>query len=231
MSLFNQVTAECPKCGAEIHAEAVASINADRRPDLRQQIMDALFQAETCASCGTEFRLPPSFTYVDQARGQWLITYPADEVVNWPALEEQAAIVFARAYGVDAPPAAREIGATLTPRIAFGWPAVREKLICRDLDLDDVTLELLKIAVMRTVQRPPFADTTELRLVGTEDGELKLAWLDSTTEASLAVLPVPRDIYDDIAGDTAAWAGLREQLAGHAFADLNRLLVAPALAA
>ncbi len=231
MSLFNHVTTNCPKCGAAIRAEAVASINADRRPDLRQQIIDATFQAETCPACAARFRLPPSFTYADLARGQWILAYPSDEVVNWPALEAQAATVFTLAYGPDAPRAAREIGAALTTRITFGWPAIREKLICPDLGLDDVTLELLKAAVMRNVQKPPFADSTELRLIGADDGALKLAWLDSATEATLASLQVPRDIYDDVAGDAAAWAPLRGQLAGHAFADLNRLLVAPALAA
>lgn len=231
MSLFNHATATCPHCAAQFDVEVVASINADRRPDLRQQIIDGAFQAVTCPTCATIFRLPPAFTYVDVGRGQWVLAYAAHELENWPALEAQAAVVFARSYGSEAPAAAREIGAGLTQRITFGWPALREKLLARTMGLDDVTLELLKIAVMRSVQKPPFADETELRLVGEDDGALKLAWLETGSEATLASLAVQRDIYDDIAFDTAAWSGLREQVAGRSFVDVNRLLVAPALAA
>lgn len=230
MSLFNHATVTCPHCAAQFDVEVVASINADRRPDLRQQIIDGTFQAATCPKCATRFRLPPAFTYVDVGRGQWVLAYADYELENWPVLETQAATVFARSYGDEAPAAAREIGAGLTQRITFGWPALREKLIAHEMTLDDVTLELLKIAVMRNVQKPPFADETELRLVGPDDGALKLAWLDRTGERTLASLTVQRDIYDDIAFDKAAWADLRTQLAGHSFVDVDRLLVAPALA-
>lgn len=48
----------------------------------------------------------------------------------------------------------------------FGWAALREKLICQDLGVDDTTLEFLKMAIMRDVERPPVADETELRLTG-----------------------------------------------------------------
>jgi len=228
MSLFNQATVTCPHCATQFEVDQVASINADRRPDLRREILDGVFQAQTCAHCGTVFRLPPSFSYLDVGHGQWIMAYPADELVNWPVLEAHAEEIFDTAYGAGAPAAARDIGAGLVPRITFGWPAIREKLLCPELALDDVTLELLKAAVMRTVQKPPFADSTELRLLGAADGGLTLAWLDSNTEATLASLRVPRDIYGDIEGDVAAWAGMRERLAGHGFADLNRLLVVSA---
>ena len=138
-----------------------------------------------------------------------------DELVNWAVLETHASEIFEAAYGPVAPTAAREIGAGLDPRITFGWPALREKLLCVALDLEDVTLELLKAAVMRTVQNPPFANSTELRLLGTAHGALSLAWLNSETEATLASLEVPRDVYNDIVDDDAAWAVMRARLAGH----------------
>lgn len=230
MSLFSHAKVTCPRCSAAFDVDVVASVNADRRPDLRRQILDGVFQVETCAACGTVFRLPPSFSYIDVGRSQWIMAYPAAELVNWTALEAQAADIFASAYGAAAPPAARVIGAGLVARITFGWPAMREKLLCPELGLDDLTLELLKAAVMRTVPKPPFADSTEFRLLGAAHGALSLAWLNSTTEATLAAVDVPRDIYNDIAGDTAAWAAMRARLADHSFTDLNRLLV-PSLAA
>ncbi len=225
MSLFNQANVTCPRCATEFAAEVVASVNADRRPDLREAILDGTFQALTCASCASHFRLPPSFSYVDVGRGQWIMAYPTDEVEHWTALEAQAGHIFASSYGAEAPPAAQAIGADLCARITFGWPAMREKLLCVALGLDDVTQELTKAAVMRSVPNPPFANATELRLVGAPMGALQLAWLNRDPEATLAGVDVPRDIYTDIAGDTAAWAVMRGRIEGHAFADLDRLLV------
>ena len=45
MSLFNPAAAQCPNCGTAQDVQLVGSINADRRPDLRQQILDRTFQA------------------------------------------------------------------------------------------------------------------------------------------------------------------------------------------
>ena len=209
MSLFNHATVTCPRCSAGFDVDVVASVNADRRPDLRREILDGVFQVQTCAACGTRFRLPPSFSYIDVGRSQWIMAYPAAEMVNWAALEAQAADIFASAYGAAAPPAARAIGAGLVPRITFGWPAMREKLLCPELGLDDLTLELLKAAVMRTVQKPPFADSTEFpaarrRARCAQPGVAEQHDGSDTRRGRRAA----RHLQDDIAGDTAAWAAM-----------------------
>ena len=36
------------------------------------------------------------------------------------------------------------MGEGFQPRLVFGWPALREKLLCASLSLNDVDLELLK---------------------------------------------------------------------------------------
>jgi hypothetical protein len=224
MSLFTPVNAQCPACGTENELQVVGSVNADRRPDLRRQILDRTFQAATCTHCATKFRLPPLFTYVDFERNQWIQAHPSDEVAAWEEHEKDAQEIFDAVYGADAPEAAQEIGQAMNRRLTFGWPAVTEKLLCGELGLDDVTLELLKIAVLRSVPRPPLADGAELRLERAEDGKLVLSWMISATEARLNSLRIPRDVYDDIAGD-AAWAELRHELTGHMFVDMNRLLI------
>lgn len=105
---------------------------------------------------------------------------------------------------------------------------LREKLIAHDLGLDDLSLELLKIALMREVDGLPLADETELRLIGGDDAVLNFAWLVARSERRLTGLDVPRDIYDAVAGDADAWAVLRGQLTGHLMVDLRRLVMGPA---
>jgi hypothetical protein len=92
----------------------------------------------------------------------------------------------------------RQIGEGLRPRLVFGWAALREKLICQDLGVDDTTLEFLKMAIMRDVERPPVADETELRLTGGDVDTLEFQWIATLAKKPIAALSVPRDIYDGI---------------------------------
>jgi hypothetical protein len=224
MSLFYPATATCLKCGTEAEIELAASVNADRRADLREAILDRSFQATDCPSCGTRMRLPAHLSYTDQQRGQWILVDAPEALQNAAAVEDEARTAFADLYGPQATDAAQELGRELTPRLVFGRPALREKLLCREYGLDDITLELLKIAILRNVPGSPLSDTTELRLTGRADNTLQFAWIESLSEQQISALGVPQATYDDIAGSDA-WAGLRGQLEGHLFVDFNRLLV------
>ena len=225
MSLFDRMMARCPICETDQEVELVGSVNAGRRTDLRQQIIERRFQERACSSCGALFRLPPGFTYVDFGRHQWILAHPADAITQWRRREAEAEAIFASLYGAGAAAEAREIGQAIKPRITFGWPALREKVVCLDAGLDDVELELTKMAVIRNVPGAPVADQTELRFDRMEGDSLVLHWTVATTESVVTSLRVPRAVYDQIAGDTAGWADLRGQLSGYPFTDLNRLLV------
>jgi CpXC protein len=226
MSIFNRLSAQCPNCGTEQTIELVASVNADRRPDLREQILRQEFQARTCVSCSASFRLPPRFTYQHFAAQQWILVHPRADLANWRALDAEAAEIFAANYGPGTSPMAEEIGREISPRVVFGWPALREKLVSRELGLDDVTLELLKIAMLRTIPDPPYADARELRLTGGDADILRLSWIEAESEERLASVDMDRGIYDDIAGDPGGWSALRTDLTGHLFVDLKRLIFA-----
>ena len=103
--------------------------------------------------------------------------------------------------------------------------ALREKLLCGDLKLDDVELELLKMAIVRGSQDSPIGDDNELRLVGARGSELSLAWIVAASERSIATLDVPRSTYDEISADHGDWQAIREEIASEPFVDMNRLLL------
>ncbi|MBV9756160.1 MAG: CpXC domain-containing protein [Alphaproteobacteria bacterium] len=227
MSVFHQAIVECTNCGTENGVEIVASVNADRRPDLRDAILDGSFQAVKCESCGTALRLPAHMTYLDVARGQWLLVDAFSALPNWKAAEAEAQGAYDLAFGADAPAEAREIGEGLSPRLVFGWPALREKLIAGDLGLDDTMLELLKMSLIANVPGPPAADETELRLIGGDTETLRFAWIVGSSEQQIASLDVPRSTYDEIMDDADDWEEARAALAGHLFIDVKRLLSGP----
>jgi hypothetical protein len=228
MSLFYPINVACPSCGEPVRFMASASVNADRRPDFREQILDGQFQREICGHCKTSFRLEPELNYLDIGRNQWIAVFPVKKLASWPELEALALATFAEAYGEGASDPAREIGVDLKPRLVFGWAALREKIAAADAGLDDVTLELLKIALLRGMEDAPLAAGTELRFVEAEGDELVIVWIASATEILVESLRVPRALYDEIAADQTGWAPLREEISAGYFVDALRLMAATA---
>lgn len=228
MSIFNPGLADCPACGTPHRFELVASVNADRRPDLRQAILDGSFQVQACSRCGQTFRPPPLMTYLDVARGWWMLVRPFDHQAHWASSEDAASEVFDSAYGARAAPAARALGQRLKVRVVFGWAALREKLLCDELKLDDVELELLKMALMRDAQGTMLDDAMELRLIGGDAKSLRVAWVHGPSGEPRAALTLPRQAAERTLADRAAWQPLRDSVGGHAFVDIHRAMLIPA---
>lgn len=225
MSIFVPVSVACPACQAQVEFRLGHSVNADRRPDLRDEILDRSFQRATCEKCSEVFRMDPEITYFDSARKQWILAQSVSNLTNWRAYETQAEATVERTYGPNSAFAAQALGQRLSVRVVFGWAALREKLLCRQHELDDVTLELLKVMVLRSLDQQPFSDDVELRLVEVKEHELALAWMDPRTEAVQQLLDVPKDLYAGIVADAASWAALRDEISAGPFVDMNRLLL------
>jgi CpXC protein len=231
MSIILTTTAECPDCGATATLDYPASINADRRPDLRDAILDRSLFTLPCPSCAAVMSFDPHITYLDVARRQWILADSADELENWPNAENSATEVYDLAFGAEAPDAARAIGARLSPRLVFGWPALIEKLLCETLGLDDVAVETLKLALLKEGPARTLDPSLKLRLVGQDDNALTFAWLDAVSGMERDRMRVPNTAYTLVKGDKESWAPVAALLAGRMFVDVNRVLRGPDAAA
>lgn len=227
MSLFSTIETECPACNVTSPYELVFSVNADRRPELRAQILDRTFQRLNCPTCGQIFRIEPQFTYFNAAAKQFLTVRPADDLPRWPEQEARAIKTFNRFWGPEAGPVAAQIGSELAHRVAFGWEAAHEKLVIVEAGIDDVTLELAKFALLRTQSDIPIGESA-LRLVGIDqDGNLVLGLFKGADELVLEQFLVPRALLVEIEADAEAWAPLRAKLCEGPFIDIQRLLTVP----
>jgi hypothetical protein len=225
MSLFRTIELPCPQCGAAVAFHAVDSVNAERARQYREQILADTFQSESCGACETRFRLDPEFTYIDPPRGQWIAAFPFVALGAFEEREAHAMTMMARSFGPAAPAAARGLGELLEPRVTFGWPALREKLVIGNLGLDDVTVELTKALVWRAGAGPKPNPELELRLLDQKGDKLVFAWLVSATSEVVGRVPVPASVYAGVAEDPEGWADLRSKLEGHYFVDLKRVLI------
>lgn len=231
MSLFRPVNLVCPSCKTLITMDAVGSVNADRRPDLRLAILENRFQDTTCGTCGHTVRLQPEFSYFDAGHGQWIAALPAPRMPYYLDAEDEAIELFRTSYGAAAPAAARVVGDTLTVRVTFGWPAVREKLFLRGAGLDDVAIELAKLDLLRRRPSAPLKPGVELRVLTLAGDLLQFGWLRTDTEEVLETFAVSRGIHDQVAEAPEAWAKLSAQLTDGPFVDMQKLYMGPGRAA
>lgn len=227
MSLFRTMNLRCPKCGKETSAAVAGSINADRRPDLRAAILDNNFQDITCGSCGTTFRCECDLNYIDMGRAQWIAALPARQMADHLEEEDRALAAYDSSFGPKTSEVAQDIGRGLAVRVAFGWAAFREKLLARELEIDDIALECMKVDLMRRLPQVPLRPGVELRLAGVADNRLTLIWVNALTEETVEELSLDRALLDAIIAAPEAWAPLRHDLTMGPFVDMQRLFMGP----
>ena len=223
MSLFVPMNLTCPNCAAVFTYEAVGSVNADRRPDLRTEILEDRFQTATCSECGHDFRLEPDFNYLDVGRHQWIAALPASQLRDHLEIVADTQAVFDLSYGAEAPAAAQSVGQDLQQRLVFGWPALREKLVLQDIGFDDTLWEVAKLDLLRRLPEAPMAEGVELRLMGMRADMLDLAWIAASSETHLNDFQVERGLYDHIAADPAPWQAVPALLASNPLVDIQKL--------
>lgn len=228
MSIFRTVTLPCPACASPLVFELVISVSADRRPDLRDAILDGSFQRLPCPSCATQVRADPEFVYMDIGRRQYIGVWPAEKRREWKPWSEKTRAVFDDMLGKNAPAEAKQIGQKVEVRTVFGWHALVEKILAREAGIDDKVLELAKLAVMRTSAETPLPGELELRLVAVDESSLLLAWLGSAEEAAApSAMRVPRQLLADIEADPAAWQETRDTVSDGDVVDFQREMLLP----
>jgi hypothetical protein len=228
MSIFRSVELPCPACETPVEFELVHSVSADRRPDLRDAILDGTFQRESCPACKTTFRVDPEFTYMDIGRGQYVGVWPVSRRGEWRSCADKTLKLFEQSLGSGATAEAQSIGRKLTPRVVFGWPALGEKILARQAGIDDRTLEVAKMAVLRTRDDVPLPGEQEFRLVGELDGDPVLAWVRGDSEQRHGAVRMPRTLIGDIEGERDQWKQAFDEVAEGLVVDFQREMLAAA---
>ncbi|MFZ5526374.1 MAG: CpXC domain-containing protein [Pseudomonadota bacterium] len=207
----------CPQCGQAVAMTPCRHVDADREPALRDAILQDTLQRLDCPYCQAALRPEPRLSFADAARGLWVEVFPQDRLGDWRALEPEALDALRQAQGPSAE------GAGGAARLVFGWRALREKLLAVDAGLDDVTLEKLKLLLMRDMQEPPLPFGAELRLSEVSIDSLSITVLDRQGQA-LESLKVPCELLLDITADPDGWAKLDSDLRVGPFVDVQRLI-------
>lgn len=226
MSTFASRTHACPTCGTRQELTVAISLNGDRMPELREQILAGTFQRFPCSACEAAILVEDPMVYLDFARKEWLTCFPRSRESEWHRLEQEPLEDWKEAMITHASPIARNMSAGFKVRAVFGFNALREKLLCFEHAIDDGLLEVLKFDLIRSLSDLPFVPERRLRLYAVEPETL---WFGvSGTERTL---PMPRQLLDEYAMEPLEWLSLTERLRRGPYVDLGRLLLPPMTAA
>lgn len=128
----------CPKCNEITEAKLYTSINVTNYKGLREKAMDESFFMWTCASCGYSARLTYPVLYNDMKNRFMVYLIPKVEHFQLAdkALEEK----FKTLKHID-------------KRIVPDFNTFKEKIFIFESGLDDMAVELAKLAISQTVAK------------------------------------------------------------------------------
>ena len=147
MSTWFEEPVRCPHCTLDQPARLAHGVHVARAPEVRDQLFARTFHAITCRGCAAVFVAQRPLIYTDMDRKHWVQVALQDERPRWPELENTVEAVYERAF--TGSPLARELSDRMKLRLVFGLEELREKLVIWAANLDDASVECLKIELIR----------------------------------------------------------------------------------
>lgn len=142
MGVFHDFDVICPNCNGRFTASLVNSVNVSRLPALKARLLDRTLNRSRCPHCGNVSIVEKPFFYSDFKRKQFIGVYPRKERHFHERASDQVHSVFS-AF------APLKIEDPKKSRVVFGLEELREKAVAADHGIDDRTLELLKLYVVK----------------------------------------------------------------------------------
>lgn len=173
MSTWAAHDVTCPGCETSFTVQILKGMHITRLPEVQQQLRDGTFQVFTCPSCQQATTVERTSVYTDFERGHYIAVEPSS-VTDVHEARQRHQRVFDESFELG-PEVAQQLGRRLTTRLVFGLPALREKILCWDNDLDDHVVEGVKLVGLNAVGGSPETHVLRLTQVLPDGGHLLFA--------------------------------------------------------
>lgn len=169
---------KCPNCGKAFEVEAVAAINTERDPELKERLLSGELFLRECPHCGARTLAKFPLLYHD----------PAEKLMIW--LSDGSADTEAR---MQAAVTGNDFEG-YTGRIVDTPGALIEKVKIFDAGLDDISLEMAKF-----VTRQELGKDADLLFFGLDgaDNEITLTYPEA---GQMQMVRIGFNVYEDCAG-------------------------------
>ena len=128
----------CPACGEMGKAEIYTAVNVTNQPDNRSRVLSGDLFAWTCPSCGYQARLTYPVLYNDM-KNRFMV-YFIPKIDRFQLCDKELEAQYNQLRGI-------------SKRVVSDFNAFKEKIFIFESDLDDMAVELAKIAISQTVSK------------------------------------------------------------------------------
>lgn len=149
----------CPQCNAVTEGKLYTSINATNNPHLRNEVLEEKIFDWTCHACGHKARLTYPLLYNDMKRR--FMVYLIPDIDRFQLADNELEEEFNNLKGI-------------RKRLAPNFNTFKEKIFIFENGLDDMAVELTKLAISESVAR-------KLKLREVTEGYLSMYDRESNT--------------------------------------------------
>ena len=128
----------CPMCGEMAKAEIYTSVNATTDRGLRDRVLDGSLFVWSCPSCGYSARLTYPILYNDM-KNRFMV-YLIPKIDRFRLCDSELEEKYANLRNI-------------TKRVAPDFNSFKEKIFILESGLDDMAVELTKVAISQTVSK------------------------------------------------------------------------------
>ncbi|MCB9765482.1 MAG: CpXC domain-containing protein [Alphaproteobacteria bacterium] len=228
MSISELEALACDHCGATIRARVFTSVNAERHPHLRDEILARRFHVFACPTCGQDTLVDGKVLYLDLGRRQLLGVYPRDRMADAATAAQEVFETWQESF-VEGPPPTRPLAKRMLVRVCFGLEELREKLVIDAAGLVDLYVEALKAGLLAGDPRFAALQVTGLSLDAvTPEGALRFIplGLGRATDGKVPLIEIPEKAYAEMAGRRGELLAAKPCLASGPHVSVARLVLA-----
>jgi hypothetical protein len=222
VSTFLDQDITCRSCG-QSWVRPVATF-LDAPPDLdraRAELQQDRFQRFACPGCGQRAIAARPLRWCDRQARLWVAMLPDAAERQWPRWERDVRTMAAWDIAQDGTDTTDLSGWTL--RLVFGLLALREKLIAHQEDLDDASLEVMKLELLDA--HPDLERKASHRLRLADAGENLLSFAARDDRGRWQGAAATRARLAAIHADPGLQAEARAAVVAGPYVDLGRMLV------
>ena len=128
----------CPMCGELGKAEIFTSVNVSKHKKYREQVLDGTLFAWTCPSCGYQARLTYPILYNDM-KNRFMV-YLIPKIDRFQLCDKELEEKYSNIRNIN-------------KRVVSDFNSFKEKIFIFESRLDDMAVELTKVAISQTVSK------------------------------------------------------------------------------
>ena len=179
----------CPHCQQTEKSKIWISFNNWDNPKVTKRVVDDTFFNKTCSSCGKLYYLDFTTIYKDEDYGI---------VICYAASEEEFVDAIVTFNNEELSEEQRKLANTNT-RIVRDRNSFREKIRIFSMDMDDRTIEVLKVHAIESIREKGYNEEIKQVLCWVaDDRELNFSFFDENYDAFSETLTLSYDAYKEM---------------------------------